>query len=254
MIHRSCVAVALLLLLNAPALAQQQWGDLTMRFVYDGEPPKPGMIKISADREIADESLIVNDKSLGVANVCVWLSTEDSVIPPVHPAVAAAGNNRFTGTIREGRVTPHILVVQPPQSCVVRNDDPVGYNTLVDFLLNGEVNPVLEAGGTYAKLLELEESQPARLACAIHASINAYVIVRSTPYVAVSDESGTISFKNLPAGKWTFVVWHERTGFVKQATRAGIAVKWHRGRTMLEVKRGENKLGEFKLSPGLFHK
>jgi len=239
---------------SSACIAADEWGDLKLRFSYDGEPPKPRLMKVAPDRLVPDESLIVEPKDLGIANVCVWLSTEDGASPPVHPDSAVAGNDKFAGTIRDGRFSPHIMIVRPPQGFLVRNHDHVGYDTNVEFSRNGSLGSTLKPDATFAVFLNREEDYPARLTCSIHPSRSGYVLVRSTPYSLVSDESGKVSFENLPVGKWTFVVWHERAGFVKQAARAGKVVEWPRGRATLEIKPGENDLGEIKLPPELFRR
>jgi len=245
----ACVSILAALIACPAQLPAAEWGNLTMRFVYDGEPPAPRLLKGPEGREIADDTLIIHPKNQGVANVCIWLSSEGGDSPPVHPDYALVSSDRFAGTIRNGRLGPHIMIVRPPQSFVVRNDDSVGYSALIDFPLNGSLNWTLREGETNARLLEREESRPARLTCAIHPWLNGYVLVQRTPYCVVSDENGRATFKNLPAGKWTFIVWHEKSGYIKQAQRGGKRVEWPRGRLALDIKAGENDLGELKIKP-----
>jgi len=245
----ACISILAMLIASPAQLRAAEWGNLTMRFVYDGEPPAPRLIKGPERREIADESLIVHAKNHGIGNICIWLNSEDGDSPPVHPDYALVSSDRFVGTIREGRVSPHIIIVRPPQSFVVRNVDRVGYSAEAHFLHNRPLNWIMRQGETNAQLLERDEPIPARLTCTIHPWLNGYVLVQSTPYCVVSDENGRATFKNLPAGKWTFIVWHEKSGYVKEAQRAGKRVEWPGGRLSLDIKAGENDLAELKIKP-----
>ena len=80
-------------LASTMALANE-WGDLSMRFAYDGEPPRPQPIKLIKDAEfcggkqLVDESVLVNAGDHGLANVLVWLLNVDAALP-VHPSYAA---------------------------------------------------------------------------------------------------------------------------------------------------------------------
>src|SRR5262245_22199734 len=73
-------------------LAADVWGDLSLRLVYDGEPPKPVALKIDRDKafckegELYDESLVVSTKDKGIANILVWVTRaagEPAI--PIHP-------------------------------------------------------------------------------------------------------------------------------------------------------------------------
>jgi hypothetical protein len=46
--------------------------------------------------------------------------------------------------------------------------------------------------------------------CNIHPDMLAYVVVVDTPYFAVTDATGAFLIRNVPAGKYKLVVWHEK--------------------------------------------
>ena len=48
------------------------------------------------------------------------------------------------------------------------------------------------------------------LLCNVHPEMEAYVLVLETPYFAVSNKEGSYVIKNVPAGKYTLKVWHEK--------------------------------------------
>ena len=79
-----------------------------------------------------------------------------------------------------------------------------------------------------------------------------WLVVKDNPYMAASDENGELVIENLPVGKWTFQLWQEKAGYVAKAKQNGKSVSWRRGRMEVEIKPGENDLGEIKLAPSLF--
>lgn len=46
--------------------------------------------------------------------------------------------------------------------------------------------------------------------CNVHPEMEAYVVVLQNPYFAVSAKDGSYVIKNVPAGKYTFKIWHEK--------------------------------------------
>jgi hypothetical protein len=70
--------------------------------------------------------------------------------------------------------------------------------------------------------------------------MRAYLFVRDDPYIGISDAKGHVSIKNLPAGKWTFVVWNYAN--VPKVTIDGKeAALGRRGEWQVEIKAGANK-------------
>lgn len=46
--------------------------------------------------------------------------------------------------------------------------------------------------------------------CNVHPEMEGYVLVLDTPYSAVSSKDGSYTIKNVPAGKYTLKIWHEK--------------------------------------------
>ncbi|MEK6570907.1 MAG: carboxypeptidase regulatory-like domain-containing protein, partial [Bacteroidota bacterium] len=46
--------------------------------------------------------------------------------------------------------------------------------------------------------------------CNVHPEMEAYILVLETPYYAVSTKDGSYIIKNVPAGKHTLRIWHEK--------------------------------------------
>ncbi len=102
------------------------WGDLALRFVYDGPRPKPARIPVRADaaafgRDVPDESLLVGDDG-GLANVVVYLTSKDV---PVHPAERKRADTPAELTVADGLFRPRVLPLEVGQKLRLNNPSPV---------------------------------------------------------------------------------------------------------------------------------
>jgi plastocyanin len=48
------------------------------------------------------------------------------------------------------------------------------------------------------------------LLCNVHPEMEGFVVVLETPYFAVSDKDGNYTIKDVPPGKYTLKIWHEK--------------------------------------------
>jgi hypothetical protein len=240
------------------ASAADEWGDLSLRFVYDGQPPEPRKVPIDRDRAVCkeaqiDESLVVSATDRGIASVVVWLTQgKDGAEVPIHPAYEQSAKAEVSLTVKSCRYEPHVVLVRSSQVLVFKNLDPIAYNFSCQLARNQSFN-FIAAPSREAKVeFEGRESVPAPVASAIHPWMNAWLFIHDNPYMAVSDASGTLKILNVPTGKRTFRVWHERSGYVRQLTRSGEMIELPREGLAVDVKAGANDLGELLLKPEVF--
>lgn len=249
--------IFLLLIVGCSATvgAAAEWGDLKVRFVHDGQAPKPRRFEISKDAEICgkkeliDESLLVNDVDGGIANVVVFLADADGQAVPVHPSYAMKAAEDFKLLIEDCRFQPHVGFLRTSQTLVIENKDLVGHNPSVDARENATFGDVIPTGLTVKRRLTSPERDPVPVHCSIHPWLSAWLIVRDNPYGAVSDSHGKILIRQLPVGRWRFRIWQERLGWVKEVTRGDEAEAWETGHVEIAIAEGENDLGEIKLLP-----
>ena len=66
-----------------------------------------------------------------------------------------------------------------------------------------------------------------KLTCDLHRWMVSYVAVVDHPYFAVSAEDGSFTIANVPPGRRTIRVWHERMGELTQTVdvKAGAAAE-----------------------------
>ena len=256
-------AVAFLVTLSGQFAAHSaDWGNLSGRFVLDGEAPERPVLQINKDVEFCGkheprtEKLVVNRENRedrGVANVVVWLDVKAGEKVVIHESYLKSEKATVRLANKGCRFDPHVCVLRTGQTLLIDNPDLVDHNTAAGLDRNNPFNELTPTGRSVErKKFEQSEKLPAQLQCSIHPWMTGWLVVKDHPYVAVSDEHGRFDLKNLPAGEHTFVVWHEVAGFLQDVTRGEKAEVWKRGRVTLTVSAEETKLGEIKIPLKVF--
>jgi hypothetical protein len=235
-----------LLALSAEA-GEPKWGDLKLRFVYDGEPPKSKLLAVPAGVPFApvDETWVVNPKNKGVANVVFYLDYQRGEALDVHPDVKEPAEGQISVGIVKHRFDPHVSIIRTDQTLVVTNADPIGHVVKGDFGQNDSFNVLLAPGEKTELTFRLPERSPGFLSDSIHTSLNGYLLTCNHPYFAKADENGDVVIRKLAVGKHTFRGWHEGVGMIRAPIQNGKPLKWERALLDVEIKEGENDLGEF---------
>ncbi|MHB0955397.1 MAG: cupredoxin domain-containing protein [Pirellulaceae bacterium] len=244
-----------------------EWGNLSGRFLFEGEPPVPEKLKITSDQEVCgkhdlrSEWLLVNPKNKGVQNIIVYLyqnksgarlTPYDSREVPIHDDYLAREKEVVKLDNLGCRFDPHVALVWTRQQVVVGNSDPVGHNVKIDCRDNPQSNDTIPSGGTIEKRFDKAERFPVPVSCSIHPWMKGWLVIRDTPYMAVTDGEGKFEIKNLPAGEWQFMFWQEQAGYVSQVKVKGKAEEWKRGLKAITIKAGPQDLGDIVLAPDLF--
>lgn len=236
--------------------AKQEWGNLSATFLYDGEPPEPEkfVIKKNADAfklPLFDESLIVDGKTKGIANVVVWLYLKSADPRPiVHPDYEKAAKAPVEMTVHNARYEPRITTLRVGQVWKILNADPVGHNLKGDLFSNSSLGVLLPVGVyPVTKTFTKSESRPMPLADNLYPWMTGWLLIKDHPYMAVSNKQGKLQIKNLPVGNHTFVLFHELPGFVRAAKRNGEVQEFKYGRLTVDIKPDDNELGEFLIKP-----
>ncbi len=242
-----------LLVAGAHVAVAQEWGTVKGRFVIDGTAPKLEPLPVTKDQEFcgptAPDPTIQVGESGGLKNVALWLYLgRGDDAPPVHPSYAEKAKEPVVVGNKDCLYVPHVAVVQPGQEVHFANQDPIPHNFKVEGFANSSFNNLVPINGVFKHKFDNEERYPMNASCSIHPWMSAKIIVREVPYVGVSGEDGTFVIENLPVGKHQFQVWHEVPGNVKEMELGGKTVKDRRGLIEVEVKPGENDLGDIKIS------
>ena len=258
--RRVCVLwlLPLLALWIVPSAMSAEWGDLTGKFVFDGEPPVPAPIEVNRDEQafgnlgLVDESLLVDPEG-GLANVLIYVRTKDV---DVHPNFAQNANDQVVLDNKGGRFEPRVLGLRLSQELLVRNPDPVAHNTNISPLGDAGINPLLPPAQQVEHRFNRAQNIPAPVQCNVHPWMKAYVLPRANPYFAVSATDGTFEIEKLPAGtELEFQLWQEKSGYLKDAASENGKLKAsERGRFTITLEPGKNDLGDIHVDPKLFDK
>jgi plastocyanin len=105
---------------------------------------------------------------------------------------------------------PHVLAITRGSTVDFPNDDPFFHNV---FSLSSAASFNL---GRYPR----GKSRPqtftraglVKVFCDIHSHMSASILVLDHPYFAIPNTEGNYEIRNVPAGQYTIVGWHERVG------------------------------------------
>jgi len=131
-------------------IAAGGWGTLRGRFVYDGDPPTRKKAVVNKDTEVCgafdlrDEQLIVAEDG-GLADIVLWLRTEDT---PIHEDYGATADASVELDNNQCRFEPHVVALRLGQTLHIKNSDPVAHNTKIEFGANQAFNEGISIGAS----------------------------------------------------------------------------------------------------------
>ena len=192
-------------------------GVIKGSIAFHGKKPPRKPIDISSEPacvearhgQPVDETVVVNPNGT-LANVFVYIKSglEGKVFePPATPVSIDQKGCWFH---------PRVMGIQVGQVYHVVNSDPVTHNIHPLAQVNREWNHSQGAGDPplTRKFTKPEVMVPVK--CNIHSWMHAFIGVLPHPYFAVTDEKGTFELPNVPPGKYTLAVWHEKYGTQEQ--------------------------------------
>jgi hypothetical protein len=188
---------------------------------FEGAPPKPAHIDMSADPQCAKmhptgaaAQEIVTDGKGGLENVIVFVSAGlegRTFDPPQEPVQMVQKGCMYQ---------PHVLAMRANQKLDVVNADPTTHNIHPNPSNNREWNKSQPPGGPLEETFAREEiAIPVK--CNVHPWMRSYIAIFKHPYYAVSGEDGSFELKNLAAGSYTIEAWHEKLGTIFQKITIG---------------------------------
>jgi hypothetical protein len=183
-----------------------------VRFVES--PPKLEPVKVTKDQDYCGETLpnetYLVDANDGLKNAVVFVEAAPPGTPADPQKLNLIENN---GCL----YSPRILAMQKGERLRVRNNDPklhIPHSYLNDktvFMLSLPFkNTLLDA------TQKIRDAGVLKLVCDTHSWMIGFVHVFDHPYFAVTDEKGSFSIPNLPAGVYTLKAWHEDAGLRSQ--------------------------------------
>jgi plastocyanin len=180
----------------------------TVLFEGDQIPPRR-FFKIDDDQStcgalVPSEHLLIDKSTLGVKNAVVRLIPGEATgeNPDKVPHETRALVNRGC------HFEPHLVVLRKGETLLLKNEDPILHSdhffsdkkSLDNTALTPHMPPVKKS---------FKEEGLYRVKCDIHEFMEAFILVDSNPWIAISDEKGRFDFGSLPAGNYIFSIWAE---------------------------------------------
>ena len=221
--------------------AQDGFGSISGQFVLDGIIPEPKILvqkgqnvrnaNVCALADLLDESLVVDKKTKGIANIFIYLRS----VNKIHPALKVTPKKKLEVVFDQKacHFIPHAMFARTDQTILVKSNDACSHNTHTYPLRNKAENfilPTINRAGVPLKHA-VAEILPIKVSCDIHTWMNAWWLILDHPYAAVTSKDGTFQIEKLPAGQYDFIVWHERTGYIKYDSKRGFQVTVTAGKT-----------------------
>ncbi len=252
---------------DAPANSTRpQWGTIRGRVIVTGKLPPVkyharkgdpvyyrGTIQDSIDRvppklaghypqDIRDDSLLIDEKSRGLANVFVYLRKRPAAVhpdldrQPEMPIEIEWGNWRFEPRAVIARTGQHVRMMPSAPGKIVQVHVQATRNGGFNKLLGGVNGPVFD------EVFSKAESWPMRVTNQFGLEMtrcepqsDAYWLILDHPYGAVTLTDGSFVIPDLPVGEHELRLWHERTGWVVKNYKVTVRADETTEMTPLEV-------------------
>ena len=194
-------------------VAVEHGGSISGVVIYDGAPPERKKLDVKApceNHEALSEDLIVTKAKEKEQNVLV-----NAVVSIVEIKKGKAFSKDVPAIDQKGCVfKPHVVVMPAEGTLTIQNSDEVIHNVHTTPELNRETNDSVSPKGKTSKKFDEPERIPVR--CDVHTWMRAWIVVAGNPYFHVTGEDGTFKLDQVPPGKYTINVWHEKLGEQKK--------------------------------------
>jgi plastocyanin len=153
---------------------------------------------------VSGDVRLINDSSAkrprDFSGVAVWLSA--SAKGPGHP-------QKHARMLQEDkRFTPHVLVVETGTTVDFPNLDPIFHNAFSNF--NGQIFDIRLYPPGSSRSVQFRRPGIVRIFCNIHPSMSAIIVVVDSSYFTTTEEDGSFSIPDVPAGDYEAHFFHER--------------------------------------------
>ena len=215
----------------SPPISENEWGNLKGQIIVQGSLPFIDNESIPAELAICingglgikDDNLLVGPSG-GLADVFIMLVPDDEqAIPRVHPDYETAAEPSVTLEFDNCRLHPHALILRSNQKLILKNNDPVGHHCQIETYQNA-ANLLVARQSEYSFRFDKSDRTPGKVTCGIHKWIDALILVKDHPYNVISGSDGKFEILNIPAGKWKFMFWHSKTGYMNEMKVSGFTV------------------------------
>jgi len=213
----------ILVLLGAASLSNA--GTITGKINFQGPKPPATMIKMNADpkcikmhggKDVPSQVVTLNSNNT-LKDVFVYIKSglEGKKFP--------ASTQKLTITQEGCQYKPHVFGMMVNQPLEIVNDDQTLHN-IHALPKNSKGFNIAQPkqGMKMTKTFDKPEVM-VKLKCEVHNWMAAYVGVLDNPFYSVSDDKGTFTIKDLPAGDYEVEAWQEKYGTQTMKVTVGAA-------------------------------
>lgn len=194
-----------------------QAANVTGTVKFTGTAPKEEVIKMNADpvclkenagKKVSKGDVVVNGNKT-LANVFVYIKDFKGTAP-------AAPTTPVEFDQKACMYQPRVLGVRVNQPIKLVNSDPTLHNVHALPKANTGFNLGMATKGQTVEKKFGKPEQMVRMKCDVHGWMTAYIGVMDHPFFATTGNTGSFDLKDVPAGEYTLVAWHEKLGTKEQ--------------------------------------
>ena len=211
------IVFAALVALPVTSMAAYQGGDVkdggtisgTVKF--KGTAPAPQKLDVSKDKEVCgktpkvDQSLVVNNGNLANAVVTITDIKKGKKIDVQKVTLDQKGCEYH----------PHVLAFPVGTTVEILNPDGILHNVHSYSKANSPFN-MAQPKFKKSMTVKIEKPEVIEVKCDVHGWMHGWLVATETPYVAVTDSSGSFKLTDVPAGTYNVEVWQEKLGKTSQ--------------------------------------
>ena len=181
-------------------------GTISGKVLFTGDW-KPVTIPVAKDQQVCgrtrqDPSLVLDGQG-GVRNALVRITDirKGKGLGGMHPVLDQRGCE----------FRPHMLVVPVGTTLEIRNSDGILHNV---HSFSKKNTPFNKAQPKFRKKIThtFTKAEIVSIKCDVHSWMSGWLVVSDHPYYDVTSEGGAFELPNVPPGKYTVEIWHERLG------------------------------------------
>jgi plastocyanin len=189
----------------AQPAAGQINGTIAGRVIFKGKYAS-GKLPVGKDKEVcgdakADSALIVEDDG-GIKNAVIQVAGVREGKPPAKEAELDQVKCEYV---------PHVLVIPPGSTVKIKNSDGILHNV---HTLSNKNKPFNRAQPKFMKEISETFTKPEIISvrCDVHGWMSGWIVVTDNVFYEVSQADGAFKLADVPAGKHSVEVWHEKLG------------------------------------------
>ena len=202
------IAVFLVTILTVSGTAiAADTGSISGKIVLNGEVPAVETIEINKDTEKCGTEKDISKVVVGEGKGLQWAVVTVEGAEGTRPIDAEQLKLNQEGC----QFDPHVVIVPSKTDMKVLNSDGILHNVHTYSEANIPIN-VAQPGFLPEIAIKFAETEIIKVTCDVHSWMTGYIVVTDTPFVAVTDASGSFNIEGLKPGNYKLRIWHEVLG------------------------------------------